>query len=312
MMKQLKLYNFCFYIFIMMASQASWGQCGLSIIANNLSFTWDLNWNSQTISVLVTKSNPAACTFGLAFTRGAASNYNRAAVNGANNLYYQIFKDGVITRVLKDVPDIATSNDVIMVTMPASSGPQTVLYYFDIPYSTAVVPTILPPGVYTDSFEIRAYEGIDPLTFMAPPAASAPINLSVTVPWLIGVSLVDTGGVFQSNATTKSIDLGYLSTNQTSRFDLRIRTNAGYSVTVASANNGRLKMNGKNSYLPYTLYLNNLPADLSGATPSLIGSGQSGLAGLGFPARLVIGAVGATAIAGTYSDTIVITAATTD
>src|SRR5690606_30649594 len=137
--------------------------------------------------------------------------------------------------VLKTAPDITSANDVIMVTMPAGGGPQVEMYYFDIPFAQATTPTLVPAGTYTDSFVINVYEGNDPTNFADPPDASTSVNVNITVPEMIDLALVDTGGVFQPTATTKSIDFGTLHTGKVARFDLRLRTNAGYQVTFSSA-----------------------------------------------------------------------------
>lgn len=289
------------------AAPAFAGVCGLSIVASSLSLDWDLSWGVHAISITVSKTNPAACTFGLGFSKGGSASYTRRATSGGNNLVYQVYQDNGGSKVLKDAPDIATANDVIMVTMAAGANPQTLLYYFDVPFVSATTPAMVPAGTYTDSFDIHAYEGAVPASFAAPPDASAAVGVTINVPKMVEVSLVDTGGVFQDSATTKSIELGNLSTGQSSRFDLRIRTNSGYVVTATSANTGKMKHATKNLFIPYTFSVNNVAADMTGVVPVLNGSGSSPLTGLGYPCKIVIGAVGPTAVAGTYSDTILIT-----
>ena len=199
-----------------------------------------------------------------------------------------------------------------MVTMPAGGNPQVEMYYFDIPFSSATSPTLVPAGVYTDSFIINAYEGNDPAAFVDPPATSTAVNVNITVPKMIQLALVDTGGVFQETATSKSIDFGSLNPGKVSRFDIRVRTNAGYQVTMASANGGNMKHSVGATLIPYTLTVNGVAADMSGAAPVLNSGGQTPLSGLGYPVRIVIGALPNMPLAGDYQDTVIITATTTE
>lgn len=291
-------------------------QCGLSIVASDLNLTWDLNWSTLAISITVNKANAAACSYGLGFTKGGAASYTRAATTGSANLLYQVYSDSSKTKILKDVPDIATVNDVIMSGFPAGNNlSQTIIYYFDIPYGAATSPTLTPSGTFTDSFIINAYDGADPLTFVTP-AASANINVSISVPTIIALSLVDTGGVFQTAATTKNLDFGNVYPDMMSRFDLRIRSNSGYSITFSSANDGRMKHVTASSYVPYNFKVNGalLNMSASSGTPvvGLTGSGQTPIAGLGFPIQFQIGTYGALALSGIHSDTVLITATSTE
>ena len=286
--------------------------CGLSLSTSNLNLSWDLNWSTQAISIVVDKTDAGACTFGLGFSKGGSASYTRYALKGGSQLNYQLYQDSGRTRILKDVPDIASVNDVIMVTLPPGSSPTTILYYVDIPYSLATSPLLVASGTFTDNFMINAYEGADPTLYTAPPAVSSPVSVNISTPTIVALSLVDSGGVFQDAATTKSINLGNIYQGQTSRFDLRVRTNSGFSVTTTSTNGGKLKHTVNNSTLPYKLYVNNVLADPTGVAPVLAGSGTTPMNGLGYPVKIVIGSLASMAIAGSYQDSIVITATTTE
>ena len=285
--------------------------CGIGIIASDLSLEWDLNWTSLGVSIQVSKSQNPACTFGLGFSQGGAGSYTRQALSGGSPLQYQIYQDSNKSKILKTAPDITSSNDVLMVNMPAGGNPQVEMYYFDIPFTAATTP-LVAAGTYTDSFIINAYEGTDPAAFADPPAASTTVNVNITVPKMIWLALVDTGGVFQDSATTKSIEFGTLTPGKVSRFDMRVRTNAGYQVNISSLNNGNMKHVTGTSLVPYTMTVNGASTDLTGATPVLNSGGQTTLSGLGYPVRIVIGATGNMPLAGEYRDTVTITATTTE
>jgi spore coat protein U-like protein len=307
----LKRFIFCFIIFLIPTKNV-FAACGLSISANDINVTWTTTWTIQSVSITVSKTNPAECTFGLSFSKGVAGSYTRYGQNGASSLHYQLYQDSGGTRILKDVPDALTVNDVIMVTLPAGSGPQIVQFYFDIPYSLATTPLLAAAGTYTDNIVISAYEGVDPSIFTAPADASTSFNLTMNIDKQINLSFVDLGGYFQENATTKAIDFGKLIANHVSRFNLAVRTNAGFRITIVSTNNGRFKHSLQNSYVPYSIYVNNSVADVTGVTPVATGSGQTSLAGLIYPIKIVVGAVGVLALAGNYTDTITVTAIVTD
>ena len=297
---------------LLYTGEGAFAACGLSIVASDLNLEWDLTWTAPAITVQVSKTDPGPCTFGLGFSKGGAGSYVRGASGAGGSLRYNVYQNSGLSHVLKDVPDITSTNDVVMITLPPGNSPRNEFYYFDIPYAAATSPSLIPAGLYTDSFIINAYEGSDPTAFVNPPAVSTPVNVKIMVPKMISLALVDTGGVFQDSATTKSIDFGNLSSGLISRFDLRVRTNAGYSATVQSTNNGRLKHVSKNSYVDYSLYVNNVQADPTGASPVLTGSGQTGLNGIGFPVKIVIGTLGKLPLSGTYKDTVIITVTVTD
>lgn len=302
---------FSFFLFFLTANKA-FAVCGLSISASDINVTWTSTWSIQSVSITVNKTNPAECTFGLSFSKGVAGNYTRYGQNGASRLHYQLYQDSGASRILKDVPDILTANDVVMVTMPAGGGPQIVQFYFDIPYSLATTPVLAAAGVYTDNIVISAFEGTDPAAFAAPADASASFNLTLNIEKQINLSFVDLGGIFQENTTTKSIDFGRLTANQVSRFNMALRTNAGFRITLVSTNNGRFKHSIQNSYVPYSVEVNNVASDLTGVIPVATGSGQTSLAGLVYPIKVIVGSVGVLALAGNYSDTITVTAIVTD
>ena len=303
-----------FFIFLMMnffSFRAS-AQCGLSIIANNISATWDITWVMQSVSVTVSKANPAACTFGLGITKGAAADYNRYASDGALQLRYQVYNNIAGTNIIKDAPDTVTVNDVVMVTLPAGSGPQIVQYYFDIPYALATAPFVAHAGTYTDSITINAYEGADPSLYAAPPATSAVVGISVLIEKLIKLSLIDLGGVFVDGATTKSVNFGKLTSGEISRFNMAMQTNAGFSISLSSANGGNLKHVTSASLIPYTLTVNNVAADMTGVIPAANGGGQTSLNGLIYPVKITVGAIPGNAVAGNYADVVTITAVVTE
>lgn len=306
--------KYLFFIFvssILIHSQSN-AVCGLSILAGNISTTWTSSWSMQSVSITVSKTNPAACTFGLTFSKGGAGSYSRFATSAGLQLSYQLYGDAGATHVLREIPNTLSTNDVVMVTLPAGSGPQIIQYYFDIPYTSATTPFLAGAGTYLDSFVISAYEGVDPSLYVNPADATAPVSISVLIDKQINLSFIDLGGVFQDSSLTKNIAFGSLRTGNISRFNMAVRTNAGFSITLASTNAGQFKHSTSATYIPYAVTVNNVAADLTGVTPVVNGSGQTSLSGLVYPIRITIGTTGTLPVAGTYSDSIVVTAIVTD
>ena len=311
--------NLIFFAFSCCAS-STWAACGLTLSASNITINWDLNFSTMAVQIIVNKSGAAACDFGIGFSKGGASSYlTRRGADGSKSLRYQLYKDNALNKVLKDVPDITTSDDVLTGGFPAGTNlNQTILYYLEIPYSMATTPVLAAAGSYTDNFTINLYEGSNPLAF-ATPEDSASIALSVNVDKLIAVSLVDSGGAFQTSSTSRSIDFGSLSDGESSSFDMRVRTNAGFSVTFSSANNGRLKhINpAKNSFVSYKLYVNSVLLNMSSSSGSPVtglgGGGSTAMDGLAYPIKIVIGNVGGmSSVSGRHEDQITMTATTTE
>ncbi|MBX7231632.1 MAG: hypothetical protein K1X29_06055 [Bdellovibrionales bacterium] len=298
----------------------SHADCGLSISTNNINIDWNLNFTHVAVQIRVDKANADSCSYGIGISKGGASSYSqRAANSGSFSARYQIYKENSLSNIIKDVPDITSDNDVLQGGFQTGTNlSQIILYYLDIPYSLATTPTLLSSGTYNDTFTINLYEGDNPLAFVTP-VASASMTLTVQVLKMIALSLVDSGGGFSLGSTTRNINLGTLAEGSSASFDLRIRTNAGFSVTFSSTHNGKLHhINpAKNSLVPYLFYANssllNLSTSSSVPVTGLSGNGQTTLSGLAYPLRIVVGSLnGLNLVGGNHQDDITITATTTE
>ncbi|MCM2324492.1 MAG: hypothetical protein NDJ90_14635, partial [Oligoflexia bacterium] len=173
-------------------------------------------------------------------------------------------------------------------------------------------------GAFTDTYAVEVFETNVPPVPTDVPVTSGNVTLTVTVNPMIRLSLVSTGGGFDPGLTNRNIDFGTLYQGQSAQFDLRVRTNAGFSVTFSSAYNGKLKPGAASpSSVPYTLTAGGVALDLSNsaAVPVVgpVGPGQTSMSGLAYTIRTVIGnVVGAGVMAGLHQDTITITATTTE
>lgn len=301
-----------------MARVVSHAACGLTLTTNNISVNWLPTFTYISVPLTINKAGPDACDFGVGFTKGGGASYVlRRAEDGANQIQYQVYKENSLTNVLKDVPDITSANDVIQGGFAGGNNlTQASSFYFQIPYNADVAPALISAGTFTDTFTVNLYEGSDPLSFVTP-VDSEVVTVTVTVPKIIAISLVSTGGGFLEGQTTRNINLGSLYEGQSSGFDLRVRSNAGFEVTFSSLNNGNMKHTTANSFVPYKFYVNgallNMSNSLAVPVSGLSRAGQTSMSGLAYPIKVVVGNVSASAkVSGGHSDSITITATTTE
>lgn len=234
---------------------------------------------------------------------------------GASELSYQLYGNSGLTQVLKDVPDITDANDVITGSFGTGRNrQQTKTYYVSIPLTDATEPVITPSGNYTDSFLIHVYEGSNPTAFTTP-ESTANVTITGVVPKILQISVTGVGGSFDSSDTSENLDFGDLEPSETKSFALQARTNAGYEVSVSSANNGQMKHISTLNYISYALAVDettfNLSSSAATPVPVASGSGQTSMSGSSHTSTVTIGGYDQ-AFAGSYSDTITVTAATTE
>ena len=288
---------FLFLIFFSLSPKAQ-ASCGLSITASDIVLTWNLNFTSIAVSVQVSRSTSDACNFSLSFSKGGAASYpTRRVTDGSHILRYQLYQDSGLTKILQDTADVTSVDQVVQGGFQAGATPttQTVNYYLEIPYNLATTPSFVTA------------------------VATKSVNISVTVSQMIALSLINSGGSFQLGQLTRNATFPTLTEGSTKTMDLRVRTNAGFTVTFSSTNNGTLAHTNpaKNSHVPYSLLVNGSSLNLSNSklvpVTGLSGSGSTNLEGLAYPIKVVIGSVtGAGVLAGPHADDVTITATTTE
>ncbi|HAR41322.1 MAG TPA: hypothetical protein DCS07_01615 [Bdellovibrionales bacterium] len=308
------LFSVGWFVIALIGTSTANAACGLGIAAGNPSIDWTMAFDYKSFTLTITKGNSTACSYGIAFTKGGAASYaTRRATVGANSARYQIYGDTTKTFALKDVPDIAAPTDVILDTYLEGDTTQHQLQFFiEVPYSA----TLYHSGSFTDSFTLNVYEGADPLTWVTP-VATTTVTLTINIPKIIALSLLDGGGAFDESKTTKNINFGTLAPGQNSSMDIRMRSNAGYEVRFSSANNGSMKHTAGAALVPYLFYVNGVQLNMSNslAVPvlGLSSNGTTLQTGSAYPINVRIGAfVGSGRVAGSYSDQITVTAATTE
>lgn len=300
---------------LLASSLAHADTCALMVGVSNVAINWDLNFNFQAITVTVTKTSQSACDYGIAFSRGGASNYTRRLVSASNvALNYQLFGDANLSRILKYAGDITSTNDVLQGHFNAGTvPPQQQTYYVQVPLALATAPSFKPYGNYTDTFDVSAYSGTDPTQF-ATALATQSVNVSVLVPKIVQLSIGQPGASFDPSQVSNAVAFGNLTPGMYAQRDLLVRTNAGYSVSFSSLNHGVMVHSNPNvkTTIPYTFMMNAGAIDLTPNTSAPFQlSGLTSIEGNRNPIMIQVGNV-LNAMAGTYSDTISISVNSTD
>lgn len=201
--------------------------------------------------------------FFVTFNKGSyAPDYNRLAkrTSSANYVSYNLYKLINSQSILKSANDAISVNEVLDGTL-IKNQTKTMTYYFSY-----LQPLSSPPlaGTYIDNIQVSFYQGIFP--DKKNKEQDKNLNVTIIVPKLASLSLVDPGGIHDPSFNTKTLDFGELATNQELNFDIRMISNAGYQLKVSSVNNGSMSIAGStdnNSKIAYNFLINNQIINLS-------------------------------------------------
>lgn len=306
-----------FLLVTTLLSQAAWSANCFDLSAPALTYIVSDNNPAATGTVsIIRTSNSANCNnYFLGFSKGGSTTYTRRALNAATNatIEYNIFKNSGSSGLLKDKPDITSSNETFIGTI-ARNQTITHTYYFVLGSINASSPPRY--GDYTDTIVVHDYHG----TWNGSSTLDDSMNLNITinVPKMIQLALIASGDVFDSTQTSKVLDFGELELNEELGFDIKLVSNAGYNLLVSSANNGKLKNTtvvDPNGLIDYEFYANNVLRGLSSSASSPVsiasGTGVTPAGGATVPIRVKIGSVSGK-IQGDYEDTITVTVVSTD
>lgn len=256
----------------------------------------------EEVDVEITHNASVATDYFVTFGQGGAGSYSRQAYAGGDTLNYQLYDSFSKANILKELPGASSTSDVIGGSISTSdSSPIALHYYVHIPAEQ-----IVTAGTYTDTFTLRVYEG-DLASYTE--IANVSVNLSITVPSMVEMAMVDEGTGFNSSSAGRSIDFGDLSQGDSESFDVVIRSNAGYRITMTSSNSGQLKHSSTAAYVPYILRVDSSTKDLSGGGSVEVATSTATTSsfGVSHTVEFEIGAVGWTE-EGPYSDVVSVTA----
>lgn len=299
------------FAFLLLAPKNIWAACSLDIVsAQPINFTWNTSGMTAQRDIVVKRSgspsNPCR-KFHLAITTGAAGNFNRLMFKTSDSFGYNLYQNAGLSNILRDHPSVANSAQVIDSRFPGNTTSKTVSLFMNYPippYQSTV-----PAGNYSDTVSLKLYRGdwndggpLEDLLNLTP---------NLMVPTYIGLSLVNSGGLFNAGDTYQLLDFSTLTNGESLGFDIRVESNISYHVRMSSANNGNLKRNAGSDLIAYDLKVNGISQVLSSSmsTPVIVAShsGTTARGGLQHPVLVTIGSV-ANKTAGTYQDTITIEA----
>lgn len=167
---------------------------------------------------------------------------------------------------------------------------------------------VVPAGSYQDSLTLTVLDTTGRVV------DERVIPVTVMMPQVVGVSVVDPGGSFDPAGATAVLDFGVLvpGSRHSGSLDLVVRTNSNYAVRIQSMHRGVLAMTtlSDGSVIPYVLEIDGIPRDLSGGFAEVAtGSGPTTEAGDRYALHFDVGPVGGVT-SGEYEDnlTVIVTA----
>lgn len=293
---------------------AAHAECTLGLDVRAAAPLYDFFADAETsteVEVRVTHLAGDACDFFVTFDGGGAGSYARRMAFGSETLDYQLSSQASGVGVLKALPDAVESDDVLAGAVSTEdSSPRVLTAFLSVPAHQVV-----PAGSYADTVTVAVYEGT--LGGAHALESSAPLAITTAIGPDIELSLRDTGSAFDPLDTAQGLDFGVLENQESLGFDLLVRTNAGYAVTVLSENRGVLRRAGSaassRTTVGYDLKVDGLVRDLSGAVPVEVASGVGVTVAQGdrHPVLVTIGSVEGK-VAGIYEDNLTITAVTAE
>ena len=245
------------------------------------------------------------CNYFVVLSAGQSGNVNQRTMSASDTLNYNVYVDSGKNNILKDISN-ASSNEVISGSFPLILGlNQTNNHSF---YWTINPEQIVNPATYSDnSLTLSLYSGLILSSYTL--AGTTSITFQATVVSSVDLSLVDNGAAFNISDTTQTVDFGTLETAEQQVFDVVIRSNDGYLVTMQSTNNEVLRHESYptvSDTVNYSLTFNSGAIDLSSGSEVQVTSNNGGTTsatGTSFPVQVTVGTVSSPA-AGTYSDVI--------
>lgn len=270
---------------------------------------YDPQEHMQTVSVEVHgEATGATCEYFLTLSAGQSSDFDRRQLSEmTSRLNYNAYTGSDKNNVFKALPS-ATQDQVIDGSFPVAIAlTQTNTHdFFWTVDPQQVVPASGTP--YADvNLTLHLYSG---LLFLSPTLeATKTITFQARVDSSVDVALVESGQRFDIGETTQLIDFGTLESGEQRGFDVVVRSNDGYVVTMQSQNQQLLvhsRAPAIRDTVSYSVIFNGGGVDLStGApVPVITGTGTTSATGIAFPIEFIVDTLSGDEVAGTYSDII--------
>ena len=271
---------------------------------------FDTSTYTQTVGFDVYGGSTAVtCNYFLVLgTGGSNLASQRILAFGGSSLKYNAYLDSSNSTIFPDFFS-ATLTTAISGTFAAGTSNTTNHHSFTW--------TIAPQQVkaatttrYSDTAALTLYTGVLNLVFVQ--VDTKTITFQSKVDSNVNLSLVDTGSAFNLSDNLQTVDFGNLTSGAVQGFDIVVRSNDGYKITLQSANNQKMVYQGSAAYtdkIAYTMKVNGGLVDLSAGTavsPVAV-TGTTTAAGVALPVVVTLGTLTGHETAGTYKDTITVT-----
>jgi len=262
---------------------------------------FDTTTYNQEGTIDIRNGGNGSCQYFVTISEGNANDFNRYLEANGERLPYNIYDDVSQSNILKDLPT-ATVNEILVGSFSTKETQR-------LTYSVSIPPgTVLPRAAYRDGVRLRLYEG----TLGSHTLKNTKgLSLRARIPEVAEVAVVPTGAPFDESATSFTVNFGVLQEGERERFDMLVRTNAGYRVLMSSTNRGVLeRVGGASGVVPYEMTIDGRLIDLSARSVTVATkNGVTGIAGDRFAVEVDVGTL-ADAVPGTYRDDITITVKT--
>ena len=263
----------------------------------------------QTVSFQVRgEATGATCEYFVMLSAGQSGNFNQRKLSEMTNMLdYNAYVDSGKSHIFKALPT-ATQSEIITGSFSiAIALTQTNNHEF----FWAINPQRIVPASgmsYADSsLTLSLYSGL--LSLSPTLVATKTITFQARVDSSVDVSLVESGKTFDIGETTQLVDFGTLESGEQRGFDVVVRSNNGYAVTMQSQNHQLLVHTQAPTIaasVAYSVIFNGGSVDLSTGAPVRIitGTGTTPATGTAFPIEFTVGTLSGNENAGTYSDVI--------
>lgn len=283
--------------------------------------TYTVSVSSPSLSYSLTGNAEAAGTVTLkksSTVKNASSFYvvfkllslSSTASSGGGSLSYGLYKSSSSTTALSLTGSPSSSDEVLSGSIAAGSASGSVSYVFRVSNSTFPA-----SGTYTAKFTATVYKGNYSSSGTKTTRGSATITATVTVGKIASVAVV--GGASDSFSFTSAtsspnytLSLGDLTASTTGTAYILVLSNSTYSLSLTSANKGRLLNSSDSSAIGYTVTVNSGSTySLTSATTIVSGASATYSAAARHALLFKLSGYGSNPSAGTYTDTIIVTVA---
>ena len=269
---------------------------------------FDTSTYTQTVSFDVYGgSTSVACTYFLVLGAGGSGNANaRTMALGGSTLSYNAYLPSGST-IFSDL-GTATLSSIITGTFAALATNATNHHSF----TWTITPQQIKAATtsrYSDSATLSLYTGVLNLVYLQ--VDTKTITFQSKVDSNVNLSLVDSGSAFNIGSNLKTIDFGSMTSGTVRTFDIVVRSNDGYKVSLQSANKQNMVYSDSAAYsdkVPYAFKVNGAVVDLSTGLPvsPVAVTGTTSSSGVAMPVVVTLGTRTGNETAGNYKDTVTV------